>query len=168
VLGVPKSEARGLVDLDSDPVIGVGYVGDQEPRPPTAGDRHGNLVLVEPVDPIRLQGTYEAVTAQFPWIGPPWLTECTGCGRKIVTASSWARGLVQCDSWSPGCRDAADWHRWADGNPESEIAGPQSTEWTRQLFPPHDDLRARLAAMRARVASREGSRVPSLEGGSGA
>jgi hypothetical protein len=154
VLDLSESKASGLVDLAGDPVsFGVGVVGDQEPREPTAGDTHGNLRLVEAIDPARLLGTWEPITRQFPYCGPPWLVECVGCGTRIVTTPRWAgRGFVQCDSWRPQCRDAArrPGYPSADAD-EAALAPGQSAEWSRMIFPPHDDLRSRLALMAERV-----------------
>jgi hypothetical protein len=121
----------------------------------TAGQVYGNLRLVAPVDLDRLTGTVSGVLAQYPLAGPqPWLTECTGCGRKIVTTPSWCRrGFTQCDSWSEPCRTLARRPGYPSADEaEAELAPQQSAVWTAKIFPARDDLWGRLAAMRARVA----------------
>jgi hypothetical protein len=118
-----------------------------------AGATFGNLRLVAPVDPARLPGTVAGVLRQFPQAGTPWQVECVGCGARKVTTPRWAaQGWVQCDNWSPGCRDAARWVRLAPSilQDECDYAPEQSRVWTVQHG--RRDLHAELAAMRARVA----------------
>jgi hypothetical protein len=133
--------------------FGVGVREAPEPRPAAAGDTFGNLRLVEPVDAALLAGTVDGIRRQFPYMGAVWICECVGCGRRIVTAERWVRsGWTQCENWSPGCRSSAVRHAHPSADDaEAELAPEQSAVWSRMIFPPHDDLHARLAAMRARV-----------------